>query len=93
MSLSRGQRLPPRSPEHRRKLGLARAGRPNPHAVRAMARANRIVFDSEMVIEMLRLRKRGCNVEAIAAWIGVCRGVVMRELHSRGLPTGRWRAA
>ena len=92
--MRKGTRLPPRSLEHRRKLSAAGVGNQRAAQVlRDWAERRRVVFDTEMTSELLRLRARGCNVEAIAAWIGVGRDAVMRELRARGLPTGRWRSA
>ena len=92
--MRKGTRLPPRSAEHRRKLALAGLGNQRAaHVLREWSQRRRVIFDAEMTKELLRLRARGNNVEAIAAWIGVSRDAVMRELHLHGLPTGRCRAA
>ena len=83
MSLRKGQRLPPRSAEHRRKLADAMRG--NQHAasvLREWAERRRVVFDADMVAEMERLLKRGWNREAIAAAIGVSRGVLRRHIRA-----------
>ena len=92
--MRKGTKLPPRTPEHRRKLSDALRG--SQHGAATFRKINaerRVVFDDVMTKELLRCRARGWNVEMLAAWIGVSRGVVMRELRARGLPTGRWRAA
>ena len=83
MNLRKGQRLPPRSAEHRRKL--ADAARGNQRAARVLrewAERRRVVFDAGMAAESERLLRRGWNREAIAEAIGVSRGVLRRHLHT-----------
>jgi uncharacterized membrane protein len=80
--------MPPRSAEHRRKLSEATTRRnlANPTTQRIMREwaQKPVEFNHEMVAEMLRLRKRGWNIEAIAERVGVWRGLISRELHARG---------
>lgn len=90
--MRKGTHLPPRTPEHRRAISTRMRG--NQYAADALRRAaerRRVVFDPALEKELLACRKRGWNVEMIAAWLGVGRGTVMRELKARDMPTGRWR--
>jgi hypothetical protein len=91
--------MPPRTVEHRRRLadsGRQRAQRNPAHYARMSALAaerHRISLNADESRAMISMRKRGWTVEIIAEWIGVHRDVIRRELHQRGLGTGRWRIA